>query len=540
MILKKPYAFLIKHFKIIHLLLSIPLLYLVIKTGAITSFFTSYINANYVTNLINIAGTYINYVMYFAIIIVLLITLAIYFLMRQKEKSTLFYFFLLSYYIALFILITFLYSAMNSIESATLTAQAARLYRDISFIAYIPQYLFLGYTILRGIGFNLKQFAFEDDMRQLEISDVDNEEFEVNIGKDLYKYKRGFRRFLREFKYYFLENKFVFLSFIIIVVISSLTIVYLNFEVYHKTYHQQQNISHNGLVFQVVDSVLSNRDLGGNIISNDKYFLAVALKVNNRGTQSMVLDYQNFKIKKDNDYLVPTLDRGSYFIDLGIPYTRNTKINRNEEKTFVLTYEIDKKDIYKNLEMRILESLENTMTGITPVYKDVKLNYQVISDIKDVKTISLGKILLLSDTRIGLTQIQLSSYQITNAYTYTYQNCQSSKCQNLNGYVTVNPVTYGSNKMLLVVDRNFTIDKDTNYYVSRNSANSFVNDFLHVRYKLSDGTIKEAKVDSITPKELTDKWVLVVPSEISKAELIDLLVIIRGESYVMNLKTNES
>ena len=98
MVLRKPYAFLIKHFKIIHLILCIPLVYLIIKTGAITSFFSDYVKANYYTNLTNIAGSYINYFMYLAILVILLLVLAVYFLMRQKKKNSKFYLFLMLYY----------------------------------------------------------------------------------------------------------------------------------------------------------------------------------------------------------------------------------------------------------------------------------------------------------------------------------------------------------------------------------------------------------------------------------------------------------
>ena len=79
MVLKKPYAFLIRHFKLIHLLLCIPLVYLIIRTGAITSFLNSYVSANYYTSEMNLGATYINYFMYLAIILVLVLVLAIFF-----------------------------------------------------------------------------------------------------------------------------------------------------------------------------------------------------------------------------------------------------------------------------------------------------------------------------------------------------------------------------------------------------------------------------------------------------------------------------
>ena len=47
MILKKPYAFLIKHFRLINFLLAALAGFIVYKTYSIVNFFTSYVNNNY-------------------------------------------------------------------------------------------------------------------------------------------------------------------------------------------------------------------------------------------------------------------------------------------------------------------------------------------------------------------------------------------------------------------------------------------------------------------------------------------------------------
>ena len=89
MILRKPYKFLIKHFKLIHLLLFLPIIYLIINTNSIYQFFGEYIKNNYTfANNGNLAGSYINIFMYFAILLIVAIALIIYYLMRQKKKNT--------------------------------------------------------------------------------------------------------------------------------------------------------------------------------------------------------------------------------------------------------------------------------------------------------------------------------------------------------------------------------------------------------------------------------------------------------------------
>ena len=45
MILRKPYGFLIKHYKIINFILLIPMFYIALKFGDIASFFRDYISA---------------------------------------------------------------------------------------------------------------------------------------------------------------------------------------------------------------------------------------------------------------------------------------------------------------------------------------------------------------------------------------------------------------------------------------------------------------------------------------------------------------
>ena len=190
MILKKPYAFLIKHFKLIHFILSLLFLFLLLQTRSINQFFNIYVSSGYTTNEVNIAGTYFNKLIYVAIVIILLINILIYFLMRQKEKNTKLYFGIIVFYIILLIGSILTNNYLVQIETTEFSSKMARLLRDISFGFLIPQIFFFVYALLRGIGFDIKKFEFENDVRELEITDLDNEEFEVTFGQNNYKYKR--------------------------------------------------------------------------------------------------------------------------------------------------------------------------------------------------------------------------------------------------------------------------------------------------------------------------------------------------------------
>lgn len=530
MVLKKPYAFLIKHFKLIHLILCLPLVYLLIKTGALASFFRSYVSSSYYTNQHNLAGTYINYFMYFSSFIIIGISFAVYFLMRQKKKDTRLYMFIIFYYILYLVLITISHNILSGIEDASASAQSVRIYRDISLLVYLPQFYFTIYSFLRGIGFDIKKFNFEADARELEISDLDSEEFELVIGANAYKYKRTFRRYIREFKYYVLENRFTFSVIVGLGVVVLGVILYLHFGVYNRTYKQTQSLSHNDLVVSVENSILTNLDIGGKKIDGN-YYLAIGFRIYNSGFKSNSLDYENFVVEVANHRISPVLDRSSYFPDLGIPYTRDTVIKEGEENVYVFAYPIDESLLNKKMELKILDSVTYEIGSITPIYKTVHLDYDKIFENKYSKNIELGKFLVLDDTVFGMTQIQINKMMTMSQYTYNYKSCiTQSICQDVKGNVTSSP-----GKTLLVLDRVFTPDLYSPYFINRLGTRFFVGDLVSVKYKEANKE-NSTSLKDVTPKENNDKWVFEVDKKLENADEISLFITVRGSIYEMKLK----
>ena len=205
----------IKHFRLIHLLILIPMIYLATQTREIITFFSEYVASNYTFTsndvLSTLASNYINIFMYIAVIIIMVVFIAMSILLQRKEKPTKFYNISIIYYLVIFILITVSFTIFRTIENDTLDPVFARLIRDLSQIVHYSQYIFIFFTAIRGVGFNIKQFDFKSDLAELEISNEDSEEIEFLVGIDTYKAKRSVRRFFRELKYYYKENKFIFI-----------------------------------------------------------------------------------------------------------------------------------------------------------------------------------------------------------------------------------------------------------------------------------------------------------------------------------------
>lgn len=527
MILKKPYAFLIKHFKLIHLLLLIPLVYLFSKTFSIANFLNIYVKASYYTSEVDIASHYINYFMYLSTIVIILITLAIYFLMRQKKKDTRFYIFLMIYYLFIFILISITHGILGNIEDASITAQSIRLFRDLSYLFYLPELYFISYAFLRGLGFNIKKFDFESDAKELEINDVDSEEFELIIGENAYKYKRQIRRILRELSYYIRENSLAFgiIVFLSVVIIS--TFLYLNFGVYNKTYRQTSKIGHNNLIIKVNNSVLSNLDQGGNIIDG-KYYMALTLNITNNNKTDTVLDYENFKLEVNKRMISPVLDRGYYFPDFGITYKRGTLIPSGTTNNYVLTYEIDEALINEVIKLKILDEVTYKLGDIKSTYKTVNLKYKKIFNTVDKDTTPLGKYVMLNGN-MGTSNLNIESYKLSDSYNYTYKSCTNNYCQNLDEFVKSN-----SNTTLMILKYNLSLDKYTPYYSLRKGTKEFVNDFVSIRYKIDD-KVYNLKVTNIASSNADKTWIFEVPKTLKYSSDISLIVTIRENNHIMEL-----
>ena len=531
MILRKPYKFLIKHFKLIHLLLFLPIIYLIISTNNIYQFFDEYIRNSYTYSQTgNLAGSHINIFMYMAILLIIAISLIIYYLMRQKKKNTKLYMATIIYYLILFVALTFFYNVLSDIELANIEAKTARAYKDISLIVIIPQYFFAFYSIFRGLGFDIKNFKFELDLKDLDIDEKDNEEFEFVLGVETYKYKRTIRRFFREFKYYVLENKFIFTCLTVIASLIILTSLYMHFNVYNKTYSENKMFAHSAFTIKMSDSILTNMDYNGKVITKDKYYLVLKLDIANNSNMKSKLDVNNFRLQIGNDYIVPTLDRTDYFIDFATPY-HGEDIRKNTSGTYNLVYELTKKQIKNSYDLKILENIEYKVGDITAHYKILNVKPTKILEKKDKKTYKITEEVKLNETFLGNSTTKINSFEIKDNYIYQYEHCFNNSCRTLNDVISAGYTSSKIKTTLLIIDVSSKIDENSTYSKSIKSINTFYENFFTVE---CDGTKYSTK--NITPANLKNKVVLQAPAKIMSAEKLNLLITVRENTYEIKLK----
>ncbi len=516
-------------------MLLLPIGYLIGKTTKIVSFFRTYVSHNYTTNIVNISGEHLNLLMYGSVLLILAVLLAVYYLMKKKKKTTKLYFFSILYYLGLFVLIGVTHSILSNMEHDLISAQLARGYRDVSLVLILPQYFFFALMFVRGIGFDIKKFNFATDIVDLEIKDVDSEEFLFELNVPSYKVERTIRRFIREFKYYVQENTFVFCCILAAVVIFLGTVTYLNFGVYNKTYTISESMTHNYFNMKVTDSLVTNIGYDGQEITNGKYYLAVQFLIENKTEYDYELDYTNFRLLINDQTIYPTLDRSDYFIDYGLAY-KGEKIKRKTKNYYVLVYELNVTDVTDQYEIKIREGIDYKPGEITGRYKHIRLKPRKVETINEVEEIAIQKIGNFKDSAIGYTTFKINSYQLENSYTYSYQHCyKNGTCSELKDRITTDVSGTIEKTTLVILNMEYQLDSNTIYASNLKSDAKFFDHFIHVRYE-KDGKSNLVTVRNRTTPLMKDVVVFEAKEEIKNADRLDLLVTIRDKRYVFRLK----
>ena len=230
MILRKPYAFLIRNFKKINIVLLALVIFVLWKELELYQFVKDYIATGIYSSQLDSISNYVNIFSIGAIVLIAIISAILAYLLKYKDKPFISYVFILGVSIITLILFIYNYYYFTMTVTQEFDLVSALMVRDLSFIATIPHYPVILLLLIRSIGLDLKRFGFGEDKEFAEINDEDREEVEVEITFDKDRYIRAFRRNLRYIKYTFLEHKFSISVLIVLVVLLA------SFNVYHYAF----------------------------------------------------------------------------------------------------------------------------------------------------------------------------------------------------------------------------------------------------------------------------------------------------------------
>lgn len=527
MILKKPYAFLIKHFRLIHVILTTMITYLLIKSFRIYNFFSRYVQNVYSTLGDAKPSNYITGFMLVTVVLVIAFSSLMYLLMKNKKKPKALYITLSLYYLILFAGLIGYFLLFKNLDSYSITIKNAMVLRDLTLIVIIPQFIFLILAFIRAVGFDIKKFNFSSDIKELDLSEQDNEEFEFVLGVDSYKYLRFLRRRIREFKYYILENKFMFGLLSSLAIITVAVIVILNLTVYNRTYKVNQRIQANNLIINVNNSYLTNLDYSGKTIEKGKYFLIANMTFTNNSGLSTVLDLASYELITKKDTVYPTITRNNYFVDLGAGYSKD-RIENDSSNSYIMVYELTESQIQDEYTLRIIDEVEYSAGTINSKVKNIKLKPNKYMSNKDVGSYKLKDKVDLYETVLNNSSVIINSYSASNKYSYQFEACIRGNCQNKTEVVVADT---SKDKTLIILGGEVNIDQNSFFAKNQKSSLSFFEAFGKIKYDDNISSIKD-----VTPSSLVDKYLLEVDDKINKAKTIDLIISVRGKNYTINLK----
>lgn len=527
MVLRKPYAFLIKHFRLIHLCLFGLVLYITIATKPLINIFGNLADQGKL-NYYDQIGIFV----YFAIILSIIFGIAMFFLMIKKAKPKSFYLYLSLYYV-LFLLSLLIANNILSglIENTIISIQTARAYYDISRIIYWPQIIFIIFSFVRAVGFDIKKFGFEKDLIDLNLSDQDREEFEVSIKFDYYALFAKLRRYLRELRYYFLENTLIIITIIIVLFIGIIITIFINSQIKNKIYSEDDALIVNNFQYSINSSYITNTNQVGEKFKDNLYYLIIDLNIKNIKNKPYKMILSDFLIKNNNQNYFPISYDSRDFVDLGITY-KNEIIQPGESINKIAIFEVknfsisDNKYILKIFDHFKYDSKKNIEE---PIYIVVNLKPKLINGLNVNPRKYFGLTTKFDQSLLKKSTLKIKNYEIQNLLIYNYKKCiTKDNCQNLDGVMTA-----AKNKDLLILDYDLFLDQNS-YYKKENNQN-FFNDYATIRYTVNNQSItSQTKV--VNPINYSEKIALQVDSLIRNAQTIDLYITIRDQRYIISLK----
>lgn len=525
MILRKPYAFFIRHFKLFNIILTGLEIYVLYKLGFLFQFFSEY--SSYPQGAIgqNLVGTLLNKYLFIFIGIILLSSLILLSILRLKKKPTKLYFFIIVVNISAMVLLFFSYNILNTIQLQIIENRTAYVYRDLFAIVSILELIIIIFTCIRSLGFDIKNFKFGKDLEELQIDVTDNEEFELKIDVDSSNFKRSINKNKRYFKYFFYENKFAIILVSTILLAVTSYIIYSRMGIYFNTIKPNKMVDVDNFILGTTDTYLTVNDYRGNVISNDKVLIGVNIKIKVNSNKEK-LNVARFGLVVDNVTYYHTTNYKNKLIDLGTTY--NNQVITSEFNNYLLVFEIPKSKANKKMYLQY-DTEDN---------KKVKFKLHTINldGNTNSETIELGQAINFNNSLIKDGSLIINNYEIDDKFKVDYKFCiTNNECYDSYEYIVPD---YRGNYDKTILKISGLIDlKDSK--INSNNLYNFISDFGTITYVV-DGKKKKQGINFVevkpTKTSVKDTYYIEILKEIKNADNISLEFKIRNNTYIYAIK----
>lgn len=518
MIVRKPYAFLIKNFKKIHIFMFILCAYIYYKTVSLSSFIREFMDLFSYDSYNEPISKYTGFLPIFCILLLIASSVALIILLKHKNKPWKMYLILAAEYTALLIAFAFTTSYFNS-YSGSLETTGIRALRDIVFILTIPQYAVFIILGIRILGVDLNKFDFKSDSEYLELSDSDREEVEISLNLDKDSVKRTYRKIKRNLGYFYKEHRLVINIVILLLVAVIAYKSYVYIFITNKSYKQGDIINTNGYSLKINNSYYTDKDYKGDIVETNNSFVILDVTIKNNAKKRKV-NFNRFHIMNRTYNHSPTNKTyETAFKDLGTTIEDLT-LSSGEEKTLLLIYKVSAKE---ELDKFVLYYQE--LNGNDKHLRKIKLKLNNLSKINQEKQVELGDVMTI-DTPTMDEEFIFDEITITDTVSYGRKVCDNDSCQ-VKEYQTSPIKGY---KIL-------KIEFSSNDFSGKDMID-FLSDYGKISYIDNSKTRKGLKIkNALDTLNYYGKYVyLKVPDNLATANEIKLIITARNNQYIYKLK----
>lgn len=520
MVFRKPYAFLIKNFKKIHivlLLLCSFIFYKTIRLGTFIDEFTKYLSYDPYLEPIT---RYTSFFAYISLIIILIFVLSLIVLLKRKNKPWKLYLIPLIAYTTTIFVFVWSHSYFSSYSGELVTKTAITI-NGFILLARLPQYATFIILFIRITGLDFNKFSFQTDKEYLEMDEEDKAEFEVSVDIDKYALKRLYKKTMRSLYYYYEEHKW-FVNIVGMVVIALLLFTSINYFLAHKTTNEGGILNANGYSIRINDSYYTNKNQKGEVLEEDSSFVILNLTIKNNASRRK-LNTSNFHLVNGREDI--TFSGATYvdsFIDIGKKY-RTTEFKNGEERTFAMIFKVDKKLNKDNFVLYYQEYKSSRDVYL----RKIKLNLIDLSQIitENEKKIKEGLKVKYPD---GTTKnFKFTSISFVNQVDYNIESCNKDfECSVITKTEQVDP-----NYKILKID-----------FVSNDFEGKelidFSNSYGKIIYVDKDGIRRSIDIVNILEDRdyLGKNLYIKVPNSIETSTDITFIYTIRNHKYLYKIR----
>lgn len=524
MILRKPYAILIKNFRLIHIIMALFMGYLFYRTNAILSFFNDYLGSVATTINPEITASLFNSYIVISLLLVVIGSVIIMVLLSFKEKPIKFYMYNIITCIILAIYYYICFTVIKSLELNLVDVKTLKLLHDIALPALFMQGIGIVIVIFRATGFDIKSFDFKKDLEDLNVEAKDNEEFEVNVEFDSDKFRRKLNKSLRHAKYIYFENKLLINVFMAIAIVFLGILIYLNNTVYNAVIPLNKTFRTNNFNFNFVDSYVTKYDYKGVELKEGYELAVVRFKVRSTsgnskiGMGSFYLDLNGYKYYHNLNYKDEAFDFGETF---------NNQTITNEFKEYVLLFEIPISRENGNMILKYTDTNRRVI--------DIKVIANSLNKEEEMDTVDYPYTIDFKKSILNNSNLQITNYEIASSFKIDYQTCSGNVCTDY--YEYLKPSTDNNAKYLLKLDGIVNIDEELN--ISKiNNLYKFIKYFGKIKYLDNDAyKTMNINIKEVTPRKTkTNSTYIELTEEAANASKLIIEFNIRGKLYTYNVK----